>query len=133
MQKVVFNGHYFNYFDVSVYESWKAMLNTGMVAHGAALKTRFDVWIHNIYVVKAGAEFHAPAVFDDDIDIGVRVARLGRSSMRTLVEIHRGDEHLITGELIYVYKDPALNAAAPLPDEFRRLIVEFETLQPEGA
>ena len=133
MQKVVFNGHYFNYFDVSVYESWKAMLTAGMVAHGAELKTRFDAWIHNIYVVKAGAEYHAPAGFDDDIDIGVRVARLGRSSMRTLVEIHRGDQHLITGELIYVYKDPVLNAPAPLPDEFRRLIVEFENLPPEGA
>jgi len=50
-----------------------------------------------------------------------------------LLEIHRADEHLITGELIYVYKDPLANAAAPIPDEFRRLIVGFEKVRPEGA
>jgi acyl-CoA thioester hydrolase len=53
--------------------------------------------------------------------------------MRTVVEIHRGDEHLVTGELIYVYKDPVANAAAPLPDTFRRLIAGFEKVSPEGA
>ena len=133
MQKVVFNGNYFNYFDVSVYESWKAILHAGIEAHGAELKGRFDQWIHNIYVVKASAEYHAPARFDDDLDIGVRVAKLGRSSMRTVLEIHRGDEHLITGDLIYVYKDPVANSSAPIPDTFRLLISEFEKLRPEGA
>ena len=133
MQKVVFNGHYFNYFDFAVYESWKAMLAAGMAAGGAGLKGRFDAWMHNIYVVKASAEYHAPAHFDDDLDVGVRVAKLGRSSMRTVVEIHRGDTHLITGELIYVYKDPVANAPAPIPDEFRRLISGFEKVRPEGA
>ena len=133
MQKVVFNGHYFNYFDFAVYESWKAMLAAGMAAADPGLKGRFDAWMHNIYVVKASAEYHAPAHFDDDLDVGVRVAKLGRSSMRTVVEIHRADEHLITGELIYVYKDPVANAPAPIPDEFRRLISGFEKVRPEGA
>ena len=133
MQKVVFNGNYFNYFDFSVYESWRAMLTAGLVRQGAGLKERFDAWMHNIYVVKASAEYHGSARFDDELDVGVRVARLGRSSMRVLLEIHRTDEHLVTGELIYVYKDPVANAPAPLPDEFRRLITEFEKLQPEGA
>jgi len=133
MQKVVFNGNYFNYFDFAVYESWKAMLVAGSATSGAGLKSRFDTWIHNIFVVKASAEYHAAAHFDDDLQVGVRVAKLGRSSMRTLLEIHRADEHLITGELIYVYKDPLANAAAPIPDEFRRLIVGFEKVRPEGA
>ncbi len=133
MQKVVFNGHYFNYFDFAVYESWKAMLEAGMAVGGPALKGRFDAWIHNIYVVKASAEYHAPAHFDDDLDIGVRVAKLGRSSMRTVLEIHCADKHLITGELIYVYKDPVANASAPIPEEFRQLIVGFEKVRPEGA
>ena len=133
MQKVVFNGNYFNYFDVAVFESWRAMVDAGVKAHGPALKATFDGWMHNIYVVKASAEYHGPAHWDDELDIGVRAARLGRSSMRTVVEIYRGDAHLISGELIYVYKDPATNAAAPLPDEFRKLIVEFEKVRPEVA
>lgn len=133
MQKVVFNGNYFTYFDVAVYESWRAMLKAGMERRGASLKERFDAWVHDIYVVKASAEYHAPAHWDDELDIGVRVARLGRSSMRTLVEIHRGDEHLISGELIYVYKDRGSNASAPLPAEFRDLIMDFEKTPPETA
>ncbi len=133
MQKVVFNGNYFNYFDFAVYESWKAMLAAGAAASGPGLKGRFDAWIHNIYVVKASAEYHAPAHFDDELEVGVRVAKLGRSSMRTVLEIHRADDHLITGELIYVYKDPVANASAPIPDEFRQLIVGFEKVRPEGA
>lgn len=133
MQKVVFNGNYFNYFDVAVFESWRAMVAAGVKAHGAALESQFESWIHNIYVVKASAEYHAPAGWDDQLDIGVRAAKLGRSSMRTLVEIHRGDEHLITGELIYVYKDPVVNAPAPLPAEFRQMVIAFEKTRPEGA
>ena len=132
MQKVVFNGNYFNYFDVAVFESWRAMVDAGVKAQGPALKATFDGWMHNIYVVKASAEYHGPAHWDDELDIGVRAAKLGRSSMRTVVEIYRGDEHLISGELIYVYKDPATNAPAPLPDEFRQLVVQFEQVKPEG-
>ena len=133
MQKVVFNGHYFNYFDFAVYESWKAMLVAAAATSVPGLKGRFDAWMHNIFVVKASAEYHAAAHFDDELDVGVRVAKLGRSSMRTVLEIHLADEHLITGELIYVYKDPVANASAPLPDEFRQLIVGFEKIRPEGA
>lgn len=133
MQKVVFNGNYFNYFDVAVYESWRAMLKAGMERHGSGLKAKFDAWMHDIFVVKASAEYHAPAHWDDDLDIGVRVAKLGRSSMRTLLEIHRGEEHLITGELIYVYKDPLAKAPGPLPEEFRDLVIGFEKVRPEGA
>lgn len=133
MQRVVFNGNYFNYFDVAVFEQWRAMLETGVEKHGAALKDRFEAWMHNIYVVKSSAEYHAPAHWNDELDIGVRTAKLGRSSMRTVVEIHRGDEHLITGELIYVYKDPVANASAPIPPEFRQMVIDFEKMPPEGA
>ena len=133
MQKVVFNGNYFNYFDVAVYESWRAMVDAGIKAQGPALREKFEGWMHNIYVVKAGAEYHGSAGWDDELEIGVRAAKLGRSSMRTVVEIFRGDEHLISGELIYVYKDPVANAPAPLPVELRQLITEFEKVRPEEA
>ena len=133
MQKVVFNGNYFNYFDVAVFESWRAMVVAGAKMHGEALRSQFESWIHNIYVVKASAEYHAPACWDDQLDIGVRAAKLGRSSMRTLVEIHRGDAHLITGELIYVYKDPVVNAPAPLPEGLKQMVIAFEKTRPEGA
>jgi len=67
------------------------------------------------------------------LDIGVRLARLGRSSMRFVPEIYRGEEHLITGELIYVYRDPVAQASSPVPDELRELMIAFEKTRPEGA
>jgi acyl-CoA thioester hydrolase len=133
MQKVVFNGNYFNYFDVAVFESWRAMVNLGVKSQGTGLKTQFEQWVHNIYAVKTSAEYHAPAHWDDELQIGVRVAKFGRSSMRTVTEIHRADDHLITGELIYVYKDPVLNASAPWPDAFKQMVAGFEKVRPEGA
>ena len=133
MQKVVFNGNYFNYFDVAVYESWRAMLAAAMNTQGASLKPLFESWIHNINVVKAAAEYHSQAAWDDALEIGVRAAKLGRSSMRTLIEIHRGEQHLVTGELIYVYKDPVANASAALPEGFRNMVIAFEKTRPEGS
>jgi len=128
-QDVVFNGHYLLYFDVAITEYWRGLI----AGREAQYKDQLAVWMHNIYVAKATVEYHASARFDDMLEVGVRLAKLGRSSMRFVPEIYRGDEHLITGELIYVYKDPATQASAPVPDELRALMVAFEKTRPEGA
>jgi len=128
-QDVVFNGNYLLYFDVAITEYWRALI----AGREAQYKDKLAAWMHNIYVAKATVEYHASARFDDELEIGVRLARLGRSSMRFVPEIYRGGEHLISGELIYVYKDPATQASAPVPDELRALMVAFETTRPEGA
>ena len=41
--------------------------------------------------------------------------------------------HLISGELIYVYKDPVAKVSAPWPDAFRQMVTGFEKVAPEGA
>jgi len=128
-QDVVFNGNYLLYFDVAITEYWRALISGREARYGAKLAA----WMHNIYVAKATVEYHASARFDDMLDIGVRLAKLGRSSMRFVPEIYRGDEHLISGELIYVYRDPAAQASAPVPDELRELMIAFEKTRPEGA
>ena len=128
-QDVVFNGNYLLYFDVAITEYWRALIG----GREAQYQDKLAAWMHNIYVAKATVEYHASARFDDMLDIGVRLARLGRSSMRFVPEIYRGDEHLITGELIYVYKDPATQASAPVPDELRALMASFEKTPLEGA
>ena len=73
-QDVVFNGHYFLYFDVAVAEYWRAIgfdYPRDIVEHGT-----------DIYAVKASAEYHGSATYEDLLDIGCRVARIGRSSIR---------------------------------------------------
>ena len=128
-QDVVFNGNYLLYFDVAITEYWRALIAGREGEYGGKLQA----WMHNIYVAEATVEYHASARFDDMLDIGVRLARLGRSSMRFVPEIYRGEEHLITGELIYVYRDPVAQASSPVPDELRELMIAFEKTRPEGA
>lgn len=128
-QDVVFNGNYLHYFDVAVTEYWRELI----AGREAQYREKMAGWMHNVYVVKASVEYHASARFDDMLDIGIRVAKLGRSSMRFMPEIYRGEEHLITGELVYVYKDPATGASGPIPEELRALMAGFEKTPPEGA
>lgn len=122
MQGVVFNGHYFLYFDVAIAEYWRAI--------------RFDYpkalapLGGDVFAVKASAEFHASAGYEDELDVHCRCARLGRSSMQFLLGIWRGDELLTSGELLYVYVNLESKRSAPVPDILRRAIVDYERTPP---
>jgi acyl-CoA thioester hydrolase len=125
MQGIVFNGHYLTYFDVAFTEYWRA---TGLPS---VLEQAKDG--RELFARKASIEYQAPARFDDVLDIGVRCAGFGRTSVRFVIEIHRGDEHLISGELVYVYADTAVRKGVPFPEEWRAVLARFETLAPEAA
>ena len=60
------------------------------------------------------------------LDICVRLASLGRSSVRFVIEVYRDQALLTTGELIYVYVDTALGASVALPEAQRAAILAFE-------
>ena len=83
-------------------------------------------------MVKAGIEYHAPAHFDDVLDIGVRVAQIGNSSLQFAVGIFRADQQLIGGELIYVNADPVTRKSVRVNDELRTIIERFEGRQAAG-
>jgi acyl-CoA thioester hydrolase len=124
-QGVVFNGHYLTYFDVGVTEYWRAIgypYPDVLVKHGT-----------DLYAVKAAVEFRASALYDDVLDVCMRVARLGRTSMHFAPEIHRGGELIATGELVYVNVDPATKRPAPLPEPLRAAILTFERVAPATA
>jgi acyl-CoA thioester hydrolase len=125
MQGIVFNGHYLTYFDVAFTEYWRA---TGLPS---VLEQAKDG--RELFARKAGIEYQAPARFDDVLDIGVRCAGFGRTSVRFVIEIHRDNEHLISGELVYVYADTAVRKGVPFPEEWRAVLARFETLAPEAA
>lgn len=124
-QGIVFFGHYPMYCDVGVTEYWRAIgypYPDGLIEHGS-----------DLYIKKISAQYHASAVYDDIIDVRVRVARLGRSSLRFLAEVRRGDELLVDCELIYVNADPATRKSAPVPEFLRKAIIDFERRAPELA
>jgi len=125
-QDVVFNGHYFLYFDVAVSEYWRAI----GFNYPQDIVDRFGT---DIYAVKAAAEYHSSATYDDVLDIGCRVARIGRSSMQLVFGIWRGAEHITSGELIYVNADLKTRKSAPWPGPIRQAILEFERTRPAEA
>jgi len=122
MQGIVFNGHYLTYFDVAFTEYWRATGLPGVLEQAAAGQEMF--------ARKATIEYQGPARFDDMLDIGVRCDGFGRSSIRFLLEIYRGEDRLVSGELVYVYADTAARKGIPLPDDWRATITRFEKYPP---
>ncbi len=125
MQAIVFNGHYLNYFDVAFTEYWR---ETGLPDVLAQSEAGLE-----LFARKAGIEYHAPARFDDVLDIGVRCSALGRSSMRLVLEIFKGDELLVSGEMMYVHADSRARKSVPVPEDWRDTLVRFEKSLPVSA
>lgn len=118
MQAIVFNGHYLTYFDVAFTEYWRATGLPSVLQQAAEGR--------ELFARKAGIEYHDSARFDDLLDIGVRCAGIGRSSMRFEIGIFRGDQHLISGELFYVYADVKVRKGVPVPDAWREGLAKLE-------
>jgi YbgC/YbaW family acyl-CoA thioester hydrolase len=122
MQKIVFNGHYLMYFDTAMADYWRA------------LALPYEQTMHalggDLYVKKASVEYHASARYDDQLDVGLKCQRIGNSSIQFVGAIFCGDQLLITGELIYVYADPATQTSLPVPQSLRDIFLRFEAGEP---
>ena len=122
MQKIVFNAHYLMYFDTAVADYWRAL---AMPYEEGMRQLEGD-----IYVKKATVEFHGSARMDDRLDVGVKCARIGTSSMQFLGAIFRGEELLIQFELVYVFADPATQTSRPVPPRLREMLTGYEAGEP---
>jgi YbgC/YbaW family acyl-CoA thioester hydrolase len=122
MQKIVFNAHYLMYFDTAVADYWRA------------LAMPYEEGMHqlqgDLYVKKATVEFQASARMDDRLDVGMKCARIGTSSMLFEGAIFRGEDLLITCELVYVFADPATQTSRPVPPLLREMLTGFEAGEP---
>lgn len=122
MQKIVFNGHYLMYFDTAIADYWRAL--------GLPYEAAMHLLQGDLYVKKAGVEFHASARYDDVLDVALKCARIGTSSIQFTGDIFRGDERLITSELLYVFADPTTQKSKPVPAVLRDMFTDFEAGQP---
>ena len=115
-QGVVFNAHYFAYFDHVLTEVWRdaVMPYEQMVDRGV-----------DLVVAHAKAAFKAPARFEDEIDLVWWVTRLGNTAMTTRIDIRRGDETLVEGEMVHVYVDTDTYGSRPIPDDIRQKLEPY--------
>ncbi len=118
IQKIVFNGHYLMYFDTAVADYWRML---GLPYEEAMHQLGGD-----LYVKKATVEYFASARMDERLDVALRCARIGNSSMLFECAIFRGDQLLIGGELLYVFADPATQTSRPVPPALREILTGFE-------
>ena len=122
-QDVVFNANYFLYFDVAVAEYWRAI----GFRYPQDIVEKFGT---DIFAVKASAEYHGSATYEDELDVGCRVGRIGRSSLQLVFGIWHGEELITSGELVYVNVDLKTRKSAPWPDVLKAAILGYERVKP---
>jgi acyl-CoA thioester hydrolase len=108
------NVVYYSFFDTAVNE---------LLIRSGVLDIRHSSIIG--FVVETRCQFFTPLAFPDRIDAGVRVARIGTSSVRYEIGIFRNDDETAAaqGYFVHVYVDRASNRPVPaLPQALREVL-----------
>lgn len=115
-QGVVYYGRYMPYFDLA---------RTEYHRHLGHLTIRGE------FAMRASSvEYHAPARFDDLLEVFVRVERIGTTSVTYDHAAYRiddaGDTLMATAKQTLVLIDLANRRPAPIPESFREQVQAFE-------
>jgi len=117
-QGIVYYGRYLPYFDLARVEYLRKLD-----------LLRPEVLADEEFVMRACTiEYLAPAVFDDVIDVYIRLARLGRTSATFECAAYRfpDDLLLVTATQTLVLVDLEERRAVPIPDVYRERVRAFE-------
>jgi acyl-CoA thioester hydrolase len=111
------NVVYYSFFDTAV-NRW--LIERGVLDVGASDAIGL--------VVETGCRYLRPIGFPDRVTAGLRVAHVGRSSVRYELALFRGDEDAASaaGHFVHVYVDRATRRPTPVPDAVRAAL---ETLR----
>ena len=118
-QGIVYYGRYFPYIDLARVEYHRKLGVLGMDVGEPGVE----------FVMRAlNVEYHAPAVFDDEIEVFVRVARIGRTSATYEFAAYRArdDALMVTATQILVLVDLDERKACEIPGDFREAIRAHE-------
>lgn len=124
-QGIVFSAHYVMYFDLAMTEYMRAI----GVPYPDVLKSEGS----DSFIVHASVNYRASAAYDDELSIGARVARIGRTSMTFEFAVLRAGQVLADGILIYVNGTLDGKKPTPWPAAFLERITAFERTAPERA
>jgi acyl-CoA thioester hydrolase len=107
------NVQYYSYFDTAV-NQW--LIERGALdIHGGAVVG---------FVVETGCTYFRPVSFPDVVQVGLRVARIGSSSVRYELGLFRNDDAAIAaaGHFVHVYVDRANGQPTPVPAATREVL-----------
>lgn len=111
------NVVYYSFFDTAVNQY---MLEQGVLD--------FDSSPSVSLVVETGCQYFSPIAFPDVVHCGLRVARLGTSSVRYEVGIFRNDEMQAAaqGHFVHVAVDRQTHRPVPMPDKLRQALAPLK-------
>jgi acyl-CoA thioester hydrolase len=116
-QGIVYYGRYLPYFDLARVEYHRHLGLTGAAPRGREFVAR-----------ALAVEYHAPARFDELLEIFVRPARLGRTSAKYELAAYRVEDDLlmVTATQTLVLVDLAERKAYEIPADYRDAVRAFE-------
>jgi acyl-CoA thioester hydrolase len=116
-QGIVYYGRYLPYFDHARVEYHRHL---GMSA--------IDLEGYEFVMRATSVEYHAPALFDDLIEVFVRLSRIGRTSATYECAAYRMDDDalMVTAQQTLVLVDLETRRPQPIPESFRDLVRSFE-------
>jgi len=121
-QNIVFNSRYLEYCDAAVTEYFRAL--------GFPPIDLVKVHGCNLVVAHAEIDFLAPGRFDDLLNVFVRVAEIGRTSLTTSIEIYPDQTERLAfrGRFVHVNIDEATGKPVPVPARVREAVAAAENL-----
>ena len=118
------NDAYGHINNVVYYEFFDTVVNGYLVAQGA-----LDITGGAVIglVVETRCNYFKPIAFPDHIRAGLKVAHLGKSSVRYEVGIFRGrdDTASAQGHFVHVYVDRATGKPVPLPEALKKALAKL--------
>jgi acyl-CoA thioester hydrolase len=111
------NVVYYSYFDTAV--------NAFLIERGVLDIHRGDVVG---FVVDSGCSYFQPLAFPDVVHAGIRVSKLGTSSVRYEIGLYRNDATLPAafGHFVHVYVDRKTNEPVPIPAATRIVLQQLQ-------
>lgn len=107
------NVNYYSYFDTAV--------NQYLIEQGV-----LDIHKGEVvgFVVETSCSYFRPIAFPDFVDAGIRVTKIGSSSVRYEVGLFRNDDEQIAaaGYFVHVYVNRKTGGVTPIPEATRAVL-----------
>ncbi len=119
-QGIVFNAHYLTYFDCAVTEYYRII----------KYNYKEDVKRNkkDFHVIKTIIDYREPLLFDQIVEAGIRVSKIGNSSLVYDIALYLKFKKklLAFGQTIQVYTDQVKKKSTPLSRNLINKIKKFE-------
>ncbi len=115
-------GHVNN---VTYYAYFDTVANSYLIEHG-----NLDIHKDGVvgFVVSSGCNYYSPIAFPEKLEGGLRVNRLGVSSVEYGLAIFKeGHEQAVAdGHFVHVFVDRASNNSVPIPEHIRKALEKIK-------